>query len=80
MAEKKPVEEQSEQAGWLLLDLADFVRMCQSRSATVVDKQQRKTLNTRLARQLRQQEKAGDPFNLVRKVRDLMAKADAKGK
>ncbi len=79
MAEKKPVEQQSDEAGWLLLDLADFLRMCQARSATVVDKQQRKTLNIRLARQLRQQEKAGDPFNLVKKVRDLMANAEAKG-
>ena len=72
------MDDLTEKAGWLMLDLADYLRMCQNRSATVIDKQERKNLTSRIVRQLRLQERAGDPLAIVEKIRDLMANPDKK--
>ena len=67
-----------EKAGWLLLDLADYLRMSQKRSLTVVGKQECKSLKSKIARQIRQQERAGDPLAIVKNIHNLMGNSENK--
>ncbi|MBH06448.1 MAG: hypothetical protein CMJ20_09020 [Phycisphaeraceae bacterium] len=60
-----------ESAGWLLLDVAEFLG--QGPSLSTAEKSIHNALRTKISRQLRQQEREGDPLQLVSHVRDMLA-------
>lgn len=64
-----------ESAAWMLLDVADYLR--QQPKARPSDKPVCNALRVKIMRQLRQQEKAGDPLGIVAQAEQLL-KGEAK--
>ena len=60
-----------ESAAWLLLDVGDYLRGPALQNP--VEKAVRSALRTKIVRQLRQQEQAGDPLDVVTNIRDMLA-------
>ena len=61
-----------EAAGWLVLDLAEFLRELETRRPSVRAKAATKR---KFRRELGRQEKAGDPLQIVHHVREVMGQA-----
>jgi len=62
--------EMIESAGWLQLDIADYLRLPDSR--TPGDRRGRDALRRRIVKQLQHHERAGDPLKIVAKLRDVV--------
>lgn len=67
---KTSIVEMIESAGWLQLDVADYLRLPNSR--TPGDRRGRDALRRRITKQLRHHERDGDPLEIVSKLRDLV--------
>ena len=59
-----------ESAGWMQLDIADYLRLPDSR--TPGDRRGRDALRRRIVKQLQNHERAGDPLKIVNKLRDVV--------
>ena len=75
MAEDWSLANAIDAAGWLLLDVSDYLKMCRSDTLSAMDQQQRRTLNTKIFRQIRRLERYGDPLEVVPKVRQMLQEA-----
>ena len=63
-----------ESAAWMLLDVADYLR--QRPHARPGDRPAHTALRVKIMRQLRQQEKAGDPLGIVAQAEQLLKGAE----
>jgi len=67
----QPDVEKVEQLGWLLLDVADYLR--QPASSAPVEKRMRTVLRAKIITQLNRQERAGDPLRITPKIREFLS-------